>query len=228
MRAAAGATRRDIVFPRAWMGTSYDFSFSGLKTAARRIVDAARADEGLPADDPKARLSRETIAELAYGFQESVVDVLVTKTIRAAEETSARSIVLGGGVAANRVLRERLVGEAQARGLPCIVPPPALCTDNGAMIGAAGAWRLAAGDRAGTLQRDAGGTGTAPQVARIMPASLYARVLQTRQKGDQVDKLLFAKPSLQALGHRADRLWPLLIDIRLGEDVLLRLIVDDR
>src|SRR5207244_10217535 len=69
--------------------------------------------------------SLETIAELAYGFQESVVDVLVTKTIRAAEETSARSIVLGGGVAANRVLRERLVGEAQARGLPCIVPPPA-------------------------------------------------------------------------------------------------------
>jgi N6-L-threonylcarbamoyladenine synthase len=74
--------------------------------------------------------------------------VLVTKTIRAAEETGARSIVLGGGVAANGALRTRLAGEAEARGLPLIVPRPALCTDNGAMIGAAGARRFAAGERA--------------------------------------------------------------------------------
>ncbi len=148
-KAAAGATRRDVLFPRAWLGDSYDFSFSGLKTAARRIVDAARAEEGLPADDPEAHLSDATVAELAYGFQESVVDVLVTKTMRAAEATGARSIVLGGGVAANSVLRARLAAEAERCNLPLIVPRPGLCTDNGAMIGAAGARRFLAGERSG-------------------------------------------------------------------------------
>jgi N6-L-threonylcarbamoyladenine synthase len=98
--------------------------------------------------EPDARLSDATIAELAWGFQDSVVDVLVTKTIRAAEETDARSIVLGGGVAANRALRARLAGEAEARGVPLIVPRPDLCTDNGAMIGAAAARRFLAGERA--------------------------------------------------------------------------------
>ncbi len=149
MKAAAGATGRDVVFPRAWLGDSYDFSFSGLKTAARRAVDVARADEGLPPNDPGAQLSRLRQAELAYGFQESVIDVLVRKTMRAASAAGARSIVLGGGVAANRVLRERLAGEAEAGGIPLIVPPPALCTDNGAMIGAAAARRFSAGERAG-------------------------------------------------------------------------------
>ena len=152
-RAADGAARHDAAFPRAWLGESYDFSFSGLKTAARRTIDAARVDEGLPtgraADaEPDARLSDAATAELAWGFQDSVVDVLVTKTIRAAEQTGARSIVLGGGVAANAALRTRLGGEAAAIGLPLIVPRPALCTDNGAMIGAAGARRFAAGERA--------------------------------------------------------------------------------
>ena len=148
-KAAEGAQRHDAAFPRAWLGDSYDFSFSGLKTAARRTVDAARASEGVPTDDPAARLSAGTTAELAWGFQDSVVDVLVTKTIRAAEETGAASIVLGGGVAANGVLRSRLAGEAEARGVPLIVPRPGLCTDNGAMIGAAAARRLMAGERAG-------------------------------------------------------------------------------
>ncbi len=152
--AAEGAIRRDVVFPRARMGDSYDWSFSGLKTAARRIVGEARAVEGIAADDAATPLSAATVAELAYGFQASVVDVLVTKTMRAAEAVGARSIVLGGGVAANSVLRERLREEAAARALPLIVPRPGLCTDNGAMIGAAGARRFAAGERAG-LELDA-------------------------------------------------------------------------
>ena len=146
-RAAEGAVDRRAHFPRAWLGSSFDFSFSGLKTAARRIVDAARAEEGIT--DPAVPLPDPRVAELAYGFQQSVVDVLSTKTIRAAEAVGAQSIVVGGGVAANGPLRERIAAEARERGLRLIVPRPGLCTDNGAMIGAAGARRLAAGERAG-------------------------------------------------------------------------------
>ncbi|MFL5749197.1 MAG: tRNA (adenosine(37)-N6)-threonylcarbamoyltransferase complex transferase subunit TsaD [Chloroflexota bacterium] len=146
--AAERAAARNRRFPRAWMGDTYDFSFSGLKTAARRIISEARADAGL-AGTPDAPLAEDVVAELAWGFQDAVVDVLATKTIRAAEEVGARSIVVGGGVAANGALRARLAGEAESRGLPLIVPRPALCTDNGAMIGAAGARRFAAGELAG-------------------------------------------------------------------------------
>lgn len=149
MRAAAGATRHDSVFPRAWLGGSYDFSFSGLKTAARRTIDAARREASLPADDPLTGLPAEVVAELAWGFQDAVVDVLARKTARAAVAVGARSIVVGGGVAANRVLAERLAAEAASLGLPLHVPRPGLCTDNGAMIGAAGAQRFLAGARAG-------------------------------------------------------------------------------
>jgi N6-L-threonylcarbamoyladenine synthase len=146
--AAEAAARHDAAFPRAWLGDTFDFSFSGLKTAARRIVAAARADERLP-DDPEAHLSAVTTAELAWGFQDSVVDVLVAKTIRAARELGARTIVLGGGVAANRALRERLTDEAEELAIPVVIPRPGLCTDNGAMIGAAAALRFEAGERAG-------------------------------------------------------------------------------
>jgi N6-L-threonylcarbamoyladenine synthase len=173
-RAAESATRHDAAFPRAWLGDSYDFSFSGLKTAARRTIDEARSGEGLPtgrdaAHEPDARLSDGSTAELAWGFQDAVVDVLVTKTMRAALATGARSIVLGGGVAANGALRTRLAGEAEARGLPLIVPRPALCTDNGAMIGAAGARRFAAGERA-DLSLDA-----RPSLPLARPASVVGR-----------------------------------------------------
>jgi N6-L-threonylcarbamoyladenine synthase len=168
-RAAEGAIARDRVFPRAWLGDSFDLSFSGLKTAARRIVTEARADAGLPIDGAEP-LPPAVVAELAWGFQDSVVDVLTTKTIRAARTVGARSIVLGGGVAANSALRARLAGEAEALGVPLIVPRPALCTDNGAMIGAAGARRLAAGERA-RLDLDA--RPSLPLAAR--PVSAVAR-----------------------------------------------------
>jgi N6-L-threonylcarbamoyladenine synthase len=147
-RAAESARARDRVFPRAWLGDSYDFSFSGLKTAARRVVEQARADGGL-APDGSEPLPDAITAELAWGFQDAVVDVLATKTVRAAESSGARAILLGGGVAANSALRARLAADAEACGVPLIVPRPGLCTDNGAMIGAAGARRYAAGERAG-------------------------------------------------------------------------------
>jgi N6-L-threonylcarbamoyladenine synthase len=146
MRAAAGATSRDVTFPRAWLGDSYDFSFSGLKTAARRTIARESGGENGHATEP---LPEDRVSELAYGFQESVVDVLVTKAVRAARAIGARSVVLGGGVAANKVLRDRLSDASRKAGIPLVVPRPALCTDNGAMIGAAAARRWEAGARAG-------------------------------------------------------------------------------
>jgi len=148
MHAASGAVERDRRFPRAWLGDSFDFSFSGLKSAARRAVDQEpAAQQGDPSGN--GRLPDQVVAELAYGFQESVVDVLATKTALAAERCGARSIVLGGGVAANQVLRDRIAGRADALGVRLIVPRPALCTDNAAMIGAAGFFRARDGARAG-------------------------------------------------------------------------------
>ena len=147
-RAAGGARDHDAAFPRAWLGDTFDFSFSGLKTAARRVVEAERAEAGI-AGAPDADLPEDRVAELAWGFQDSVTDVLVAKTIRAARETDARSIVLGGGVAANTALRDRLLDRAAGLDVPVVIPRPGLCTDNGAMIGAAAARRLAAGERAG-------------------------------------------------------------------------------
>ena len=147
-KAAEAAVAKDRVFPRAWLRDTYDLSFSGLKTAARRIIAEARAEAGLPTDERDGPLPDAVIAELAWGFQDSVVDVLARKTIRAAEEVGAHGIVMGGGVAANTALRARISGEAAARGMAMVIPRPGLCTDNGAMIGAAGARRFAAGDRA--------------------------------------------------------------------------------
>jgi N6-L-threonylcarbamoyladenine synthase len=148
-KAAESARNRDRAFPRAWMGDTFDFSFSGLKTAARReVAQELGVDPSSITGDGHA-LPDAAVSELAYAFQESVVDVLSSKTLRAAEESGARTIVVGGGVAANSVLRQRIEEGAAARGIRTVVPRPGLCTDNAAMIGAAGFFRARAGARAG-------------------------------------------------------------------------------
>jgi N6-L-threonylcarbamoyladenine synthase len=148
MAAAAGAARHDRRFPRAWLGETYDFSFSGLKTAARRAVGEAlgRSPDDRTLDG--GALETTDIVELAWAFQDAVVDVLATKTLRAATAVGARTIVLGGGVAANAVLRDRLAQGTRDLGIPLVVPRAGLCTDNAAMVGAAGWQRFAAGTRA--------------------------------------------------------------------------------
>ena len=148
MKAAAGATRRDVGLPAGLAGRHRSTSASAASRPRRGgRSPPRRAGRGPSAGE--APLTDDRVAELAYGFQESVVDVLVTKTLRAAVAAGARSVVLGGGVAANRVLRDRLAERRGPRGIPLVVPRPALCTDNGAMIGAAAARRCEAGDRAG-------------------------------------------------------------------------------
>jgi N6-L-threonylcarbamoyladenine synthase len=150
MRAAEAAKQHDRPFPRAWMTDTFDFSFSGLKTAARREVARELGVDAAAIDGDGHELSESAVAELAYGFQDSVVDVLSSKTLRAAEESGARTIVVGGGVAANSVLRKRIEDGAAERGIRTVVPRPGLCTDNASMIGAAGFFRARAGARAGT------------------------------------------------------------------------------
>ena len=126
-RAARGAAKPRLRLPRAWLKGSDDFSFSGLKTAVLHIV---RGESGQPPPMP----------EIASAFQSSVIDVLTKKTVAAALREGARGILLSGGVAANGPLRETLIERSP---LPVFVPPPVLCTDNGAMIAACAHYRFA-------------------------------------------------------------------------------------
>ncbi len=117
-----------IPLPRAWLEPdSYDFSFSGLKSAVLNTLH--NAEQRGETIDP---------ANLAASFQASVVEVLVEKTIRAAKANRVRQLLLAGGVAANRGLREALSARCAAEGIPLVIPPLSLCTDNAAMIAAAG------------------------------------------------------------------------------------------
>jgi N6-L-threonylcarbamoyladenine synthase len=125
-----------IRFPRAMMDQGYDFSFSGLKTA---VVNHVR------------RNPEVSTADVAASFQEAVVDVLVTKARKAAHDVGATGICLGGGVAANSLLRQRLVDACTADGLRPFVPSRSRCTDNAAMVAAAAWWRLRA-DGASSLE----------------------------------------------------------------------------
>jgi N6-L-threonylcarbamoyladenine synthase len=126
-----------IRFPRAMADSGdYDFSLSGLKTAVLRHVKAER-DAGREVD----------AADLAASFQEAIVDVQVSKTMQAVKDRRVETILLGGGVVANSRLRERMEKAGAEAGMRVLIPSMDLCTDNGAMIALAGAWRLQRGDR---------------------------------------------------------------------------------
>jgi N6-L-threonylcarbamoyladenine synthase len=122
--------------PRAWLPGTWDFSFSGLKTATGNLLAKA-----------SAKGAEIAIADVASAFQDAVVDALATKTVRTAEERGVREVLLAGGVAANLALRERLTADLGARGITLRFPPVAYCTDNAAMIGAAAYFHLRRGER---------------------------------------------------------------------------------
>jgi N6-L-threonylcarbamoyladenine synthase len=126
-RVAMDGDPQAIRFPRAMADEGYDFSFSGLKTA---VINHVRKHPEV------------TTADVAASFQEAVVDVLVGKARRAAEAVGAKGMCLGGGVAANSLLRERFLDACATDGRHAFVPSRAMCTDNAAMVAAAGHWRL--------------------------------------------------------------------------------------
>ncbi len=132
-QAALEGNDRAFSFPRAWLEDSWDFSFSGLKTAVLREVRRLQGtDLPLPVND------------LAASFQAAVSEVLVTKTLRAAKEFKAKDILVAGGVSANQSLRNQFLDLSE---YPVHIPPLALCTDNAAMIASAGYQRYCAGQR---------------------------------------------------------------------------------
>ena len=147
-RAAKLGDAKAYPFPRPFLKdvSRMEFSFSGLKTAVRYTVDrerAAQASDGENAGSVVA-LPTETVANLAASFQEAVIDCLVGKAIAAVVASDLGTLCVGGGVAANGRLRERLEAEAKSHDIRLIVPPLRLCTDN-AVMGAIAVERLRAG-----------------------------------------------------------------------------------
>lgn len=136
-RAAADGDPAAFTFPRAMLrpqDARYTFSFSGLKTAVARTVETIeRAGDPVP------------VADIAASFEQAVVDVLVTKALRALQDRELDTLVIVGGVAANARLRAEAARRTAAAGIELRIPPPHLCTDNGAMIAAVGDLLVRAG-----------------------------------------------------------------------------------
>lgn len=120
-----------IKFTRPMIGDGYDFSFSGIKTAVVNYINKL----SVVSCSPDASRD-ELLVNIVASFQQAIVDVLVEKAIRAAEEYGCKTIALAGGVAANSCLRKELQIKAEAKGLGVLIPPLILCTDNAAMVGA--------------------------------------------------------------------------------------------
>jgi N6-L-threonylcarbamoyladenine synthase len=133
-KAAEGGDPTIVRFPRALQDRPYHFSFSGLKTSVITYLEKAKASNSVP-----------PLPDVAAAVQEAIVDVLVAKTFNAVDATGVTRVAGGGGVLANRRLRAKLRAEADKHGVALHLPSPALCTDNGAMIAAAGEFRLELG-----------------------------------------------------------------------------------
>ena len=124
---AKQGNKHAIEFPRAFLDDSYDFSFSGLKSAVLNYLNAQ-----------KMKKQEIVVEDVAASFQEAVVEVLTTKAVHAAEEKGYKTIALSGGVAANSALRDKITKMAGEKGIEIKFPSIELCTDNAAMIGCAG------------------------------------------------------------------------------------------
>lgn len=140
---------RGLSLPKDMAKHRYDFSFSGLKTAVARWVEQKQdAGEVVP------------VADVAASFREAVADVLLTKAVNACNDYGVPRLLLGGGVVANKRIRELAVERTDAAGIALRIPPLSLCTDNGAMIAALAAQRIMAGHEPSTL--DFGADSTLP------------------------------------------------------------------
>ncbi|WP_088227959.1 tRNA (adenosine(37)-N6)-threonylcarbamoyltransferase complex transferase subunit TsaD [Desulfosporosinus sp. FKB] len=137
-KAAQDGNEQAFKFPRAMLEPgSLDFSFSGMKSAVLNALNSARM-----------RGETLNVPDLAASFQQAVVDVLVHKALLALQQTGVKTLLLAGGVAANRLLRESLEYELSRQKVRLVYPSPVFCTDNGAMIAAAGYYHFLAGDAA--------------------------------------------------------------------------------
>ena len=141
-REARGGDAYAIPFPRAvFSDGSPDFSFSGLKTAVVHYLKTLRPAAPAPGS--------QQVRDICASFQQAVVDMLVERVMQATRDLAVRVAVVAGGVACNGALRHALMAEAEAEGIHLFAPSPSLCTDNAAMIAAAGTVRLRRGERSG-------------------------------------------------------------------------------